>query len=176
MVNPLNFPIEIKGKAQVIKKLISVVKAVDGNSQKVLSNASKVLRNGAILNLENRVGTARWPSWGTSADGSSIRDISNWIVNPISKDTIQLVCKSSHAAVVEFGGAKTGTVLIESDKPYPIGKQQGANPLFRPRFAIQPGYHYLTSAMNSKIVQEDMLNSVSNTLRSTIRAVAGVSI
>jgi len=165
--------VQVTGAKQIIRRLQSVQSLIITNSSDALSSAAKIFRDHAINNLSNRVGTGRWPSWGTSADGTSIRDKSNWILNKNNNTSLTLTCISPHAAVVEFGGSKTGSVFIESDRPYPIGKQQGANPLLRNKFAIQRGYHYATDAMVSQSTRNTMLNSISTNLR---RVISGVGL
>ena len=163
--------VSVKGLQQVMKNLRRLEKQIIADSEKGLKHALERLQDRAIANLNSSVGTGRWGPWGKSSD--SIRDKTNWSINPESRtrytSTSRLTSNSGHSAVVEFG--TVGAAMVERSTPFPIGKQQGLEPIFRPRFAVQRGYHYLTRAMTSPTIHQIMTNRIADVVRQSIAKV-----
>ena len=109
---------------------------------------------------------------GLSAEGGSITDPSNWTIRKHGELGASIRCNSDHAAVVEFGGEKTGIVMIErgpNQPPFPIGLQQRQEPVFKRKFAIQPPKAYLRSAIDSEWVRQSIRNRIRRDLLKVIR-------
>ena len=152
----------VTGQQQIIRNLQKVKLIIENNVDKGLENSLMVLQKSAIQQLESRIGTGRWPSLGTSVDGTSIRQPSNWKITPQDNHKVELRCISPHAAVVEVGGTSKSAINAGDygHVAWPIGAQQGGAVIFSKTIRLQQGYHYLLNASTNPNTRKNMLNSV----------------
>lgn len=165
----------ILGKKEIIDNITRVYDNIESSLVRVLSNASDELRDQAIQNVLER---AKEP--GSSYQGGSITDRARWVVEPIDYNSINLLCTSEHAAIVEFGG-EMGTVLVTmpTGPGYPIGAQQNegtakigddGKPIIRRSFVIQQPMSYFRTAMDQSannmmnVIKSDIETIIENTL------------
>ena len=135
------------------KKLMLMEESLDGKAMDI----ARQVHEKAMENLESSLGTGY-----TGIEYGHSQDIRQRIGENVEfkrhgPTRIEVIYHSPHAEVVEFGHTKTGTELVTSNRPFPIGQQQGwSPPIFRTEFRVQPGYFYLTRA---KIEVESQLPS-----------------
>jgi hypothetical protein len=162
----MDVTIKITGLKKTISNLTKLGNIINADAHIGLTGGLNILTDGAIQKLNGMIGTGRWGPWGKSSD--SIRDKSNWKIITISPTKLNLECISNHAAVVELG--TVGAAMVEGG-PFPIGKQQGLEPIYRTRFAVQRGYHYLTSAKEDKSIQTRMVEEMAKSIINSIKKV-----
>ena len=164
---------KIGGKARVLRNLDRISSAIPHNLRQGLEESVIYLRDKAI---ENLVTNSLNPF--LSIDGESIAEKDNWIFKREEELKVSLECTSKHAAVVEFGD----TVLRQGKRKFiarehkgyrgwPIGRQQGAGDYWYYSFTIQKPKWYLTSAINSSHVRENMKNIIESHLDKSFKVI-----
>jgi hypothetical protein len=174
--------IEVSGVDKVLANLAQLETNIQRDVRNGLIGAANKLRDDAIVNLQGSVGTGRWGAWGHSVAHQAISDKDSWVNTYPSWDMVNLECRSEHAMITEMGGfggqggvgSVTGYVeRVPPAGPFPIGKSQGLEPIYRYGFAVQRGYAYTTRAMNSPTTINAMINEVGKVLKTTIASVRG---
>jgi len=155
---------KVLGKEKVLRNLELVQTNIANCIPHSLSEAAYHLRDTAIEFLKSQ---SKQPGLSNMAGDLPITDPTSWYIEPIKENTINLICNSKHAAIVEFGGE--GRTILSTDYGwigFPIGKQQGlvtmdpdgsGREMFRRGITLQAGYHYLENSFNSPDVQNNML-------------------
>ena len=164
--------IKVEGVEKTIANIIKLQERIKMSVPAGLTNAADTLRDAAIIDLQGKLGTSnpQWGKWGPSIYQKSIEDKSSWTKDYPKWNQIILNSTSEHSGITEFGGSNT---IVMSSTPWPIGKEQGKEPIYRPQFRLQRGYHYLTTSMNNPSVTNKMINEVARILSQTI-AKAGI--
>lgn len=165
--------IKVKGDKMVRMRLENIGSAIIADAQSGLYKASKYLRDMAIIDLQNKVGSGNWPTMGMSADGTSIRNKSNWTVDRLSPYAVDLRCFSPHASIVETGGI-TKSILDAREyghNAWPIGRHQGADEIYRRFIRVQSGYHYLQTSIMNPTVQQGMTSIIGHHIAEIVRGI-----
>ena len=172
----MRYSIEVSGVDKVVANLNKLRALIEWNIKDGLVNASEKLRNQAIRNLSNSV-------WSQSTVDMSIRDESSWKPINKSKNVIDLVCFSQHAAAVELGTFKSSKLgddgrfhadeLTKGGVPFPVGLNQGMLVWFAGGIAPQPPKSYLGNAMRNPTTMNEMINEIGKVLKSSIAQVKG---
>ena len=161
----------VEGVEKTIANIIKLQERIKMSVPTGLTNAADTLRDAAILDLQGKLGTSwRGIRWGPSIYQKSIEDKSSWTKDYPKWNQIILNSTSEHSGITEFGGSNT---IVMSSTPWPIGKEQGKEPIYRPQFRLQRGYHYLTTSVHNPTVTNTMINEVAKILSQTI-AKAGI--
>ena len=156
---------QIRGGKAIVDKL-NVLKESGINSAVAIGmrEGLSYLRDMSIQNLRIMSKSA-----GLSVDGESITNLDKWVINA-NQYGGSLTCTSQHAAIVEFGSP--GGIKVDCTgygyNGWPIGKQQGNEPVFRRTFTIQMGIGFLRSTVYSEWVQSCFKNILEYNLGRTI--------
>ena len=136
----------------IIKKLENVTRNINNGAEVGLVKSAKQISRKANTILREKKGTGRWGSWEAQAGGEpKIEDSWNTSIrHEVNEVMVTLYNTSPHAGYRE---ASTACKVYprEHNGLFPIGKSQGMKPVAYARYIeLQPGYHYLQTAINSE--------------------------
>jgi len=164
----------VEGVEKTIANIIKLQERIKMSVPAGLTNAADTLRDAAIIDLQGKLGTSwRGIRWGSSIYEDSIENKASWLKEYKKWNEIILTSSSPHSAIVELGGTRRIFASEYGHRVWPIGANQGKIPEPTESFALQRGYHYLTTSIHNPSVTNKMINEVARILSQTI-AKAGI--